>query len=234
MAEEEQGNPSSGEHDPYQPFPEPDGAPEGGKRSTDFERRSWLDHRTLPMVAVAVAVLVVVAAIFIGGGDEDAASPGPAASQPVVDGTTTSVAGSALSSVPANPCAGFSYGANLLGEPSVAKEPGVHIWQDIYGFHIRFVPVVGSNNQVSGTVAWEGAPLILDPEDPAGALATVDRIQFELGGDGNEVNFRADCTTTSMTVDLMAGGARLDPNMITVGQGQDPITDNPVVLVRGG
>lgn len=240
MSDEQKGNPLSDEHDPYQASP---AAGDPSRQSNDSSEpgKSLLEHRALPAVAVAVAVLVVMAAIFLGGGgsdddgggsDGDAASPGPTASQPVVDGTATTVAGSEPAS--ANPCPGFSYGANLLDEPSVAGDAGVHIWQDIYGFHIRLVPGPGSVDKVAGTVAWEGAELVLDPQDPSGASVVDGRIAFELAAEGNEVNFRAGCATTSMTVDLKTGDAPLDPAMITVGHGQDPITDNPVVLVRGG
>lgn len=215
--------PAPAPRDGTEPFPSHDDDPyrDGGTK----DRSSILEHPALPWMAVALAFLVVMVVIVAGRGDDSASTKTPAPGTPP---------GSADASEPKKDCLDFSYGANLLGEPRVAGEPGVHLWQDVEGFHLRLVKGAGSVDAVSGTIRWTGEDLVLDPNDPAGATVADGQISFALDQDAQEVNFRASCKTESMTFDLKSNDSPLDPAIITVGRGDEKISANPLILTRGG
>lgn len=209
------------------PFPRQDGTDD--PYQTDQERGgSIFEHPALPWVAVAFAILVVFAVILFGRGsdsdDKTAAAPGGKTSTEEPEEVVKNE----------KPCKDYSYGANLLGIPGVTKEPGVHIWHDIQGFHLRLVTGEGSVDEVSGTIGWVGAELKVDPADQSGSVVVDGKIVFALTEDGQEVHFKAACKTEAVVFDLQSGGVPLDPAIITVGRGNSEITENPLTLKRGG
>src|SRR5699024_9322821 len=90
---------------------------------------------------------------------------------------------------PANTCPGYELGTNLFGVPRVADEPGVHIWHDMDGFHLRLVPVEGELDSITGSVVGEGKPLTLVDPVPAGAADEGGTLTFELDADHPELLF---------------------------------------------
>lgn len=211
-----------------EPFPGQDDGTEDPYQADKSGGGSIFEHPALPWVAVAFAVLVVFAVILLGRGSD---SEGPTGAAP--SGETSNEAPEEVVKKE-KACKDFSYGANLLGIPGVASEPGVHIWHDIQGFHLRLVKGEGSVDALAGTIGWVGDEMKIDPADTTGALVGDGKIDFELTEDGQEVHFRAACKTESVIFDLQSAGSPLDPAIITVGRGNGDITDNPLTLKRGG
>lgn len=194
-----------------------------------------------PWIVIGAALLVVLALIVVAGNDDDGsastaagASGGSATTVAPADGgaAPTSKPDAADTTKPADDCADFSLGANLLGVPGVASEPGVHVWHDVDGFHVRRVLGDGIPDEVTGTVTPTGPALVLvSPEAPA-ASVTDGVLSFTLGGGTDEVLFKAPCSTSKVTFDLQSAGAPLAASIVTVGRGETP-PGVPFTLERG-
>ena len=217
----------------------PDGLDDGGASAAGRSGASgaatwWRESGWGPWVVIGAALLVVLGVIVVGGGDDDpsaARSGGATASTaaPAPDGGDSSKPDSKAP----DDCADFSLGANLLGVPGVASEPGVHVWHDVEGFHVRRVVGGDAPEAVSGTVTPTGPELqLVAPSAPA-ASASGGAITFELSGTTDEVLFKAPCSTSKVTFDFRSGGAPLAADVVTVGRGETP-PGVPFTLERGG
>lgn len=206
--------------------PEASGPPVGALELGDARRLvpadagrplpGFLTRPTAPWVVVALAVVAIVAIVATGRGS---ATPDTSAQ---ASGTGTAK----------NTCLGFSYGANLLGEPAVAADPGVHIWQDIDGFHLRLVPGDGVPATVTGNLLWEGDAPTFAAGAPVGAVQGA-KVDLTLDATSPDLDFKVPCTTSRLVFVLLADGQPLAADLVTVGRGDQAVPAPPVVLIRG-
>jgi len=200
--------------------------------NSDFSepKSSALNSPMAPWIAMAVVVVIaLVVVLSTRGGDSD---PDKKA-----DNTKTEQNESAQGSEttettkPKNNCPGYSLGANLLGEPAVATQPGVRLWHDLKGFHVRYVPGPGIPAEVVGKVTPTGtAVTLVEPAAPA-ANQEGPAITFTLNEQTPDLLFKVSCSTSAVSFDLSSGGTPLRPDQISVGRGNVPPAV-PVVLTR--
>lgn len=203
------------EHDPT-PMPTP--TSEGGA--------SALSHPATPWVIVGVVVLIVTGILLMGRSDGESGDR----ARPTGDDGGAVVDGGNGDPAPAkDPCPGYEKGTNLFGVPAIAEEPGVHIWHDMAGFHLRLVPIDGTLESIQGTVVGDGVPLTLVEPAPPGSTEEDGLISFDLDAENPELLFKRSCETTAVTFDLTSDGAPIEPDRVSVGNDARPDAV-PVVL----
>lgn len=201
--------------DPFTPT-DGDGHEERDERPEREERPSPFSHPMMPWVVVAVVVLVVIGILVAGRSDDGSDVRATAPTVPAEE-------------KPVNRCPGYELGTNLFGVPKVAAEPGVHIWHDMDGFHLRLVPIEGELESITGTVVGEGRPLTLVEPAPPGSADEDGTLTFELTADDPELVFKRSCETTAVTFDLLTDGVAVAAERVTIGNGEIPPAV-PVVL----
>lgn len=184
---------------------------------------SLMSHPAAPWLAVALALVVVIGFLVVGRSKDDSAAKDRGTSN-------TQNAGKKGEGEPQkNACPGYEKGTNLFTEPAVAKDPGVHIWHDIDGFHLRLVPGEGSTDSIQGTVQGTGAALTLVEPALPGSTDNAGLLSFDLNAANPELSFKRSCRTTSVTFDIKSQGQPVSPTMITIGKDAHPDAV-PVVL----
>lgn len=182
----------------------------------DPESSSTFSNPMMPWIAVGIVLVIVIVILLVGrsdGGqaarDRRAPIPGPAEAP--------------TEEQPKNACPGYELGTNLFGEPRTVADPGVHVWHDMQGFHLRLVPVPGSVEVVTGTVKARGAPLTL--VEATDTITEADgTITFTVDGEQPEVHFKRSCRTTAVDFELEVDGAPLSAELVTVGNDGRPDT----------
>lgn len=205
-----------GDHwDAFGPSTEPEAdSPE------DPDRPSPLSHPLVPWVVVGVVVVVVIALISMGRSDGDSSDRGrPAADAPDSGGGGDGGDGA---EAPKRTCPGYELGTNLFGEPQVASEPGVHVWHDIEGFHLRLVPIPGELEAIRGSVVGESVALSLAEPVPPGVSDEAGVLRFDLDAENPEMLFKRSCGTTAVEFEILNGAEPVPAESVTIGNGAHP------------
>ncbi|MCB1030674.1 MAG: hypothetical protein KDA95_05010 [Acidimicrobiales bacterium] len=130
-------------------------------------------------------------------------------------------------------CESYSLGANTFNPPESVSQPGVHVWHDVDGFHLRWVQGSGSPTELRGTISSEGGPVkLIEPTDGKGASEGEGKINFDMTSGLSELRFKVECSTKSVTFSLTDNGGPIEPAQVRVGPESKP-TEMPFTLTRG-
>lgn len=213
----------SADPDPADPAPDPEPTAPSSPGSGD--RPSPMAHPAMPWVVVGVVVLVVIAAITLGRSDEGSGDRARGAVEETADrdaGVGDDAGGADGGEPRKNACPGYELGTNLFGEPEIASDPGVHVWHDIDGFHLRLVPIPGELESIQGTVVGEGVSLTLADPGAPGASDEDGLLRFDLNADQPEMWFKRSCDTTAVTFEITSGLEPVPVGQVTIGNGGHP------------
>lgn len=190
----------------------------------------------LPLVLLAIGVLAVIAvlvAVLAGGdGDDDKG-------QTAMAGGAT-IAGGAGSEAAADPttCLRWPVTVDAVAEPPGAVAPGIHVWFDFTGWHLRRVPgegvpgavvtVVSTNAEHAATAGATGGGATATPGE-AGAIV----VTLPEGDQVSDAAFAVPFYANGVVIDFKdQNGQSIPTDQITGGRNEGPVAANPLTAER--
>ena len=187
--------------------------------------------------AGALIVVVIIALLLTRGSDDE--------DEPSASGPTTSVAqsggdgspGSQETSTP-GVCLNWPKAVSNFAEPDIASEPGLHLWIDVSGWHVRRVPGEGvPAGTVEFTTMNADHPLLVG--DASGGATSVAEeggrvvLTFPASDQVADAAFKVPFYANGVVVEATAeGGAPLAPEQLTLGFNTEPIDAFPFPIER--
>jgi hypothetical protein len=176
--------------------------------------------------AIAAAAIVIVLAVVLtrpkdNNNDNTGTNGGTAAPQEIVKNWPLAV-GDAVGN------------KGVDAQARVAKEKGVYIWTDFYGWHVR------SNYEEPVVVTVEADTIVVkdsddyDDKNEKKGAATVNKVdlQFPAGNGATGQGFDL-ASSEKVTFTITANGTLLDKSQIKLGGGSGEASGNPFDLIKG-